>query len=76
VFSSGKFDMASKVNTTEFEGQLFHLVRSFHVAERCTDCGDCSRVCPQGIPLMLLNRKFIKDIKEMGEEIWTPHISP
>ena len=33
-----------------------------HVPGRCTDCGECSRVCPQNIPLHLLNRKFIKDI--------------
>ncbi|MDR2168180.1 MAG: 4Fe-4S dicluster domain-containing protein [Clostridiales bacterium] len=76
VFSSTKFDMAAKVNTTDFEGQMFHAVRAFHVAERCTDCGECSRVCPQGIPLHLLNRKFIKEIKEKGDEIWTPPISP
>ena len=37
-------------------------IRAFHVAGRCTDCGECSRVCPQGIPLHLFNRKFIKDI--------------
>ena len=41
---------------------MFHIIRAFHVAGRCTDCGECSRVCPQGIPLHLLNRKFIKDI--------------
>ena len=34
------------------------------MAGRCTDCGECSRVCPQGIPLHLLNRKFIKEINE------------
>ena len=34
-------------------------------AGRCTDCGECSRVCPQGIPLHLFNRKFIKDIDEL-----------
>ena len=34
------------------------------MAGRCTDCGECSRVCPQNIPLHLLNRKFIKDINE------------
>ena len=31
----------------------------------CTDCGECSRVCPQHIPLHLLNRKFIKDIDSL-----------
>ena len=41
---------------------MFHIVRAFHVAGRCSDCGECSRVCPQKIPLHLLNRKFIKDI--------------
>ena len=39
-----------------------YIIRAFHVAGRCTDCGECSRVCPQGIPLHLFNRKFIKDI--------------
>jgi ferredoxin len=44
---------------------MFHIIRAFHVAGRCTDCGECSRVCPQNIPLHLLNRKFIKDINEL-----------
>jgi ferredoxin len=33
-----------------FEEKMFHMIRAFHVAGRCTDCGECSRVCPQGIP--------------------------
>ena len=44
---------------------MFHIIRAFHVAGRCTDCGECSRVCPQNIPLHLLNRKFIKDINSL-----------
>ena len=44
---------------------MFHIIRAFHVAGRCTDCGECSRVCPQHIPLHLLNRKFIKDIDSL-----------
>ena len=49
----------------DFEENMFHIIRAFHVASRCTDCGECSRVCPQRIPLHLLNRKFIKDINEL-----------
>ena len=65
VFDSTAFDEDRKANTTDFEEKMFHIIRAFHVAGRCTDCGECSRVCPQGIPLHLFNRKFIKDINEL-----------
>jgi len=68
VFDSTKFDATQKANTTSFEEKMFHIIRAFHVAGRCTDCGECSRVCPQGIPLHLFNRKFIKDINELYGE--------
>ncbi len=64
VFDSNKFDSAQKANVDSFEEKMFHVIRAFHVAGRCTDCGECSRVCPQGIQLHLFNRKFIKDINE------------
>lgn len=62
VFDNPESGISAKANDTSFEEQLFHVIRAFHVAGRCTDCGECSRVCPQKIPLHLLNRKFIKDI--------------
>ena len=62
VFDNPESGIAAKANDTSFEEQLFHVIRAFHVAGRCTDCGECTRVCPQSIPLHLLNRKFIKDI--------------
>ena len=62
VFDNPASGIAAKANDDKFEEQLFHIIRAFHVAGRCTDCGECSRVCPQNIPLHLLNRKFIKDI--------------
>jgi len=68
VFDSTAFDSAQKANTTSFEEKMFHIIRAFHVAGRCTDCGECSRVCPQGIPLHLFNRKFIKDINALYGE--------
>lgn len=68
VFDSNNFDSAQKSNVDSFEEKMFHIIRAFHVTGRCTDCGECSRVCPQGIPLHLLNRKFIKDINEFYGE--------
>ncbi len=68
VFDSTKFDSQQKANVDSFEEKMFHIIRAFHVAGRCTDCGECSRVCPQGIPLHLFNRKFIKDINELYGE--------
>lgn len=62
---SGAF---SKAPVDSFEENMFHIIRAFHVAGRCTDCGECSRVCPQNIPIHLLNRKFIKDINEFYGE--------
>ncbi|MBQ9480783.1 MAG: 4Fe-4S dicluster domain-containing protein [Clostridia bacterium] len=62
VFDNPKSGVASKASPDTFEEQLYHIIRAFHVAGRCTDCGECSRVCPQDIPLHLLNRKFIKDM--------------
>lgn len=62
VFDNPLSGLENKSPANEFEEKLFHIIRAFHVAGRCTDCGECSRVCPQQIPLHLLNRKFIKDI--------------
>lgn len=39
----------------------FHLMRAFHLAERCTGCDECERVCPEGIPLSLISRKLELD---------------
>ena len=65
VFDNPGLYTNNKVAATSFEENLYHIIRAWHVAGRCTDCGECSRVCPQNIPLHLLNRKFIKDINEL-----------
>ena len=79
VFDNPKTGVENKAAADDFEENMFHIIRAYHVAGRCTDCGECSRVCPQGIPLHLLNRKLIKDINELygeyqaGEEIGQRH---
>lgn len=68
VFDNDSSGIANKAAADSFEENMFHIIRAFHVAGRCTDCGECSRVCPQNIPLHLLNRKFIKDINSLYGE--------
>lgn len=65
VFSNNKMYTSQKVAQDPFEENLFHIIRAWHVAGRCTDCGECSRVCPQNIPLHLLNRKLIHDMNRL-----------
>ncbi len=33
----------------------WHITRAFHLAGRCIGCDECTRVCPAGIDLRLLN---------------------
>ncbi len=43
---------------------IYHIVRAFHMAGRCVDCGACSRVCPMDINLRKLLKKIEKVMKE------------
>lgn len=47
------------------QARYYGVTRSFHVANRCIECGECERVCPMGLPLMTLMHKQIKDINEL-----------
>lgn len=67
IFDNSRANVAGKAKV-DSEEQFFHIVRAYHVAGRCVDCGECSRVCPAGIPLAKLNRKIVKDITEFYGE--------
>jgi ferredoxin len=33
---------------------VFHLTRTYHVADKCVSCGECEAACPMDIPLGML----------------------
>jgi formate dehydrogenase subunit beta len=56
---------------------MFHIIRAFHTAGRCTDCGACVRACPMDLDLRLLTKKMEMDIQELfnyraGESLESP----
>ncbi len=44
---------------------IFHILRAYHCAGRCTDCGSCEAACPMGLRLRLLTKKLDKDVVDM-----------
>ncbi|MFX0117151.1 MAG: hypothetical protein ACFFB3_21575, partial [Candidatus Hodarchaeota archaeon] len=44
---------------------MWHLIRAYHLAGRCADCGECERVCPQEIPMRLLNNALEKAVHDL-----------
>ena len=47
------------------ENTVYHIQRAWHLAGRCIECMECQRVCPVDIPIMTLNRKLTRDVKEL-----------
>jgi formate dehydrogenase (coenzyme F420) beta subunit len=56
----------------------FHLLRAYHCAGRCTDCGACESACPVGIKMRQFTRLLEKSIKERyGYEVGLdPEVNP
>ena len=36
----------------------YHFIHYFHLSDRCTNCGECARACPEGIPLNLITEQI------------------
>jgi len=48
----------------EHGNYAWNIIRAFHLAGRCTECGACEAACPQGIPLMLLNSLLAREVRD------------
>ena len=52
----------------------FHIVRAYHCAGRCTDCGACEQACPVGIHVREFTKKLNKDALEFFS--WEAGLDP
>jgi formate dehydrogenase subunit beta len=52
-------------STDSSDTMIFHLMRAYHLAGRCVACGACERACPVGVDIRKLNRKLLKDVKDL-----------
>jgi ferredoxin len=43
----------------------FHILRAYHCAGRCTDCGACEQACPVDIKVRSFTRKLNKDVLDL-----------
>jgi coenzyme F420-reducing hydrogenase delta subunit/ferredoxin len=41
----------------------FHLIRFYHMSDKCIGCGECEAVCPSEIPLAILHHALIQDMR-------------
>jgi ferredoxin len=41
----------------------WHIMRAIHLTGRCVDCDACYNACPLAIPINLLTKKMMEDIK-------------
>jgi formate dehydrogenase subunit beta len=46
------------------ESLFYHILRIFHQAGRCVDCGACVRACPMDIDLRLFTRVLVDEVHE------------
>ena len=46
-------------------GLSFHMIRSYHLIDKCIECGECERSCPGEIPLLTLRKMLAKDMKDV-----------
>ncbi len=53
------------VASTKLGNLEWHIMRTMHLAGRCTTCGQCASACPMDIPLHLLPIRLSEEIRNI-----------
>lgn len=54
-----------EVSVKPSSNAYWNLIRAYHLAGRCVECGECDRACPVGIPLRLMNQKMAREAERL-----------
>ncbi|UCH88413.1 MAG: 4Fe-4S binding protein [Thermoplasmata archaeon] len=60
-------DMWVKKGVIPPEFPSFHLIRMYHMTQKCTGCGECEAACPVEIPLLTIQYQIINDMIDLFE---------
>jgi ferredoxin len=41
----------------------FHLIKAYHMADRCIECRECEAACPVSIPLAEMYGRLLRDVE-------------
>jgi ferredoxin len=47
------------------EKLMFQAIHALHTAGRCTECGECERACPMGLPIMTMKQALNRSIQDL-----------
>lgn len=55
--------MTQRLNGTE--KLMYHMIHALHLAGRCVECEECTRVCPVEIPVAKIKKKINMEMAEL-----------
>ncbi len=58
-----------EVGVKSSSNAYWNLIRAYHLAGRCIDCGECERACPVDIPLRVLNRRLATIVQDLFDYV-------
>jgi ferredoxin len=52
----------------------FHLIKAYHMADRCVECLECEAACPVSIPLAEMYGRLLRDVERRFDYVTGAHV--